>query len=116
MLVFPEGTRSTARSMRKLKRGAIEAAIRAEVRRRIGGDEQRIHSIETRYGALSYKHLLLPVWLLAYKFGDKTYQVAVNAATGEVQGERPWSVWKIAAAVLGGLALGGLIYWLVSGQ
>lgn len=31
MLVFPEGTRSTARSLRKFKRGAIEAAIRAGV-------------------------------------------------------------------------------------
>jgi hypothetical protein len=27
------------------------------------------------------------------------YQVVVNARTGEVQGERPYSAWKIAALV-----------------
>jgi DNA-directed RNA polymerase subunit RPC12/RpoP len=90
----------------------IEAALRAEVRRRIGGDEQRIHDLRTGYGALSYKHLLLPVWLLAYKYHGKTYQVVVNAATGEVQGTRPYSWLKISLAVLAGLALAGGIYLL----
>lgn len=94
----------------------IDEAVRKEVQRRIGGDEQRIHSINTRYGALSYKHLLLPCWLLAYRFGDKTYQVVVNAVTGEVQGERPWSAWKIAVAVLLGLGVVGVIVAFASGR
>lgn len=83
----------------------IETALRSDVRDRIGGDEQRIHSIRTDYGAMTYKHLLLPVWILAYKYGEKTYQVVVNAATGEVQGERPYSWIKITLFVLGILAL-----------
>ncbi len=78
----------------------IAGALRDDVRRRIGGDEQRIHSVETQYGALTYKHLLLPVWLLAYRYRERLYQVIVNAATGEVQGERPWSWVKITLAVL----------------
>lgn len=77
----------------------IREELDAEVRRRIGGDTQRVHRIDTAYSALKYKHLLLPVWILAYRFRDKPYQIVVNACTGEVQGERPYSWVKIALAV-----------------
>ena len=75
---------------------------------------QRIHSIDTRHDAVTYKHLLLPVWMLAYRYAKKSYQVVVNAGTGEVQGDRPWSWIKITLAVLAGIAgLSGiaLIYY-----
>ena len=85
----------------------MEAVIRSEARGEIGGDTQRIHSISTTYGALTFKHLLLPVWLLSYRYGaDKIYQVVVNAATGEVQGERPYSWVKIASTILLVVAIG----------
>jgi hypothetical protein len=76
-------------------KGRIEAAIEAEVRQRIGGDVQQVDSIHTNFGAITFKHLLLPTWLLAYRYHGKTYQVMINAATGEVQGERPYSWIKI---------------------
>jgi DNA-directed RNA polymerase subunit RPC12/RpoP len=93
-------------------RRAMEAAIEAEVRRRIGGDVQRVESIRTGWAALTYKHLLLPVWLLAYRYQGKSYRVAVNACTGEVHGERPWSPWKIGAAVVLGLIAAGVVAYL----
>lgn len=84
----------------------MERILEQIAREHIGGDTQRLHSVQTSYGALSYKHLLLPVWMLAYKYGEKSYQVVVNAATGEVQGERPYSWIKITLFVL---LIGGLI-------
>lgn len=78
-------------------RRRIDEAIRADVRRRIGGDKQRIHVLKTRMDALTFKHLLLPVWMLAYRWHDRPYRVFVNAATGEVQGERPYSWVKITS-------------------
>lgn len=78
----------------------MEDAIAAETRRRIGGDEQRIHSLDSHFSAITFKHLLLPTWLMAYRFQDKAYQVMVNATTGEVQGERPYSWVKITFAIL----------------
>jgi hypothetical protein len=74
--------------------------IDGDVRQDIGGDEQMVSSIDTRYDAVTFKHPLLPVYLGAYRFKDKAFQVMVNARTGEVQGERPWSAWKIAFLVL----------------
>lgn len=91
-------------------RSIMEAALRQETKRLIGGDEQRISSLRTQYNAVTYKHLLLPVWLLSYQYHNKNYQVVINAQTGEVQGERPWSFWKIALAILAGLAVvGGIV-------
>ena len=89
----------------------IDAGIASDVRGLIGGDEQRITEIKTRYDAITFKHLLLPVWLLAYRYNDKSFQVIVNAVTGEVQGERPYSFWKITLTVLSVLAVVGLFVY-----
>jgi DNA-directed RNA polymerase subunit RPC12/RpoP len=78
----------------------MEGPIRASICRDIGGDEQQIHSMNIRIDSASFKHLLLPVWLGAYRFKEKLYQIAVNARTGEVSGERPYSAAKIALLVL----------------
>lgn len=66
----------------------------------IGGDEQRVHQASTRYSDLTFKHLLLPLWLSAYRYSGKVYQFMVNARTGEVQGQRPYSAAKITLAVI----------------
>lgn len=68
--------------------------------RQIGGDEQRVTSLETEYSDVGFRHLLLPVWIGAYRFQNKVYQVVVNADTGEVQGDRPYSAIKIALLVI----------------
>jgi len=85
--------------------------IRQDIRRDIGGDEQRISSMDTRIWDVTFKHCLLPVWIAAYKYRDKTYRFVVNGQTGKVQGERPYSALKIAIAVILGLIVAaGLIY------
>lgn len=94
----------------------MDDAIEIDVRQRIGGDQQRVHSINTRTDAMTFKHLLLPVWLLAYRFHDQPYRVFVNAATGEVQGERPYSWVKILFAVLGLAALSLVISYFAAGR
>jgi len=91
----------------------IEREIRALVKRDIGGDEQRINALNTTLSALTFKHVLLPVWLAAYKYQGKSYRFVVNGQTGKVKGERPWSKIKIALAVLAGIVVvvaGVLIY------
>jgi predicted RNA-binding Zn-ribbon protein involved in translation (DUF1610 family) len=70
------------------------------VRQDIGGDVQEIHSLETEYREITFKHILLPVWINTYRYGNRRYSFLVNAPTGEVQGDRPWSVIKIALFVL----------------
>jgi DNA-directed RNA polymerase subunit RPC12/RpoP len=87
----------------------MSAAIQNSIRQDIGGDEQQIHSTQTRYGSITFKHILLPVWLSAYRFRDKVYRILINARTGETQGERPFSAWKIAGAAMIALVILGTL-------
>jgi ribosomal protein S27E len=80
-------------------KGVMADTILLDVRQDIGGDEQRVSEVKTAYSAITYKCVLLPVWVSAYRFRDKVYQVMVNARTGEVQGDRPYSPWKIAGLI-----------------
>ena len=84
--------------------------IRNLVKRNIGGDQQRIMSLNTNYKEINFKHLLLPVYVSAYKYKNKLYRFLVNGRTGEVQGERPYSWIKISLTVLLVLTLVGAIY------
>ena len=81
--------------------------IEGDVRRDIGGDEQQISGIDTRHSDETFKHILLPIWTAAYKYNGKSYRFVVNGQTGEVQGERPYSWWKIGFAVLAVVVVAG---------
>lgn len=94
----------------------MAAVITQDVRRDIGGDEQRIDHINTRYWDETFKHILLPVWMAAYKYNGKSYRFLVNGQTGEVQGERPWSAWKIAFAVLAVAIVVGIAVYIKQTQ
>ncbi len=90
-------------------KAAMDAQIRRDACRDIGGDEQRVRAVDTEYENRTFKHLLLPVWLCSYRFQNKRFQIAINARTGEVLGDRPYSAFKIALAVLAAvLVLGGV--------
>jgi hypothetical protein len=78
----------------------MDEVIRKDVKRQIGGDHQRIDSLQTRHSGVTYKHVLLPLWICSYRFRDRVFRFLVNARTGEVQGQRPWSWVKIGLAAL----------------
>ncbi|WP_299687988.1 primosomal protein N' (replication factor Y) - superfamily II helicase [uncultured Tateyamaria sp.] len=95
-------------------RGYMDRIIARDIKFDIGGDRQRIHSVDTKLGKITFKHVLLPVWLAAYKYRGETYRFVVNGRTGRVQGERPWSAWKIAVAVIIGLIVAAGIGFAVA--
>jgi LSD1 subclass zinc finger protein len=89
----------------------MDEKIRSSVNSDIGGDAQQITTLSTDYNDIKFKHVLLPLWISAYKFNDKVYRFTVNARTGEVQGERPYSAIKIALFVISIIAvIVGAIY------
>lgn len=89
----------------QIARNQMASVIAADARRDIGGDVQRIDWIDTRHTNETFKHIMLPIWTAAYRYGGKSYRFVVNGQSGRVQGERPWSLWKIAFAVLLALLL-----------
>ena len=74
--------------------------IMFDIQQDIGGDRQRIHQAKTQYTGATFKQILVPVWLSAYRYKGKVYQFIINGRTGAVAGGRPYSVIKIVMAVL----------------
>lgn len=68
--------------------------------------------MNTDYADERFKHLLLPIWMAAYRYRGKSYRFIVNGQTGRVQGERPWSWPKIAGALLAGLVILALAFYI----
>jgi DNA-directed RNA polymerase subunit RPC12/RpoP len=95
-------------------RGYMDAIILRDVKFDIGGDRQQVASVNTQISNVTFKHVLLPVWMAAYKYRGTTYRFVVNGRSGRVQGERPWSAWKIAFAVIAGALIAGAIGYLAS--
>lgn len=87
---------------------SIDNDIRSGVIRKINADEVRNLRINTFYDKVKFKHILLPVWISAYKYKNKLYRYMVNGQTGEVQGQAPVSFWKVALAVILGAAVIGI--------
>ena len=83
-----------------IARETIDDQIASAIRSDIGGDHQRIHQVNTRYSDIKFKHVLLPVWVSAYRYRDKPFRFIINGQTGEVSGQSPKSAWKIAFLVL----------------
>ncbi|MEM9394228.1 MAG: TFIIB-type zinc finger domain-containing protein [Pseudomonadota bacterium] len=97
-------------------RAHMDRVIARDVRMDIGGDRQRIDAIETRVSDVTFKHILLPVWVAAYRYGGKSYRFVVNGQDGKVAGERPFSAIKIALAVIAAMIVGAAIAYLAGQQ
>jgi DNA-directed RNA polymerase subunit RPC12/RpoP len=82
----------------------------------------RNFSMTGDFGEETWRYILLPVYLTAYRFENKVYQVMANGQTAVVAGQKPvawWKVWlAIAALLLPGLVLGlvGLVALLADGM
>lgn len=83
-----------------LAEGRMQPRIRSACEIDIGGDEQRVHSMAIEHDNVTFKQLLLPIWISAFRYDGEVYRYLVNARTGEVSGERPYSMIKIVLFVL----------------
>ncbi len=88
--------------------------IKVTIRRDIGGDHQRIDSMSPRFSGITFKHILLPVWISTFRYRGTLYRFLVNARTGQVSGQRPYSAWKITMLVLAILIAVGAIVLVAS--
>ena len=92
----------------------MDRMILRDIRFDIGGDRQRIDHVDTDISGITFKHVLLPIWVAAYKYRGRTYRFVVNGRTGVVRGERPFSIIKIAAAVIAGLLVAAVLGYLIA--
>ena len=75
------------------------------VRRQWHADRTDSVRFSTLYNNITYKYLLVPVWISSFKYKDKIYQFAVNGQTGKVGGKAPVSAWRVILAILIGIGI-----------
>ncbi len=92
---------------------AVEGAIRHAIRADIGGDRQIISSIDRNFYGVEQTLVYLPLYWGNVEYKGKFYDFFVNAQTGEVIGERPYSWVKITLAVIGGVAFVLIVIFLL---
>lgn len=66
----------------------------------IPGDTYRSLNVSADYQSRTFKHVLVPVWLVSYTYGSKNFQVLANGYTGTLAGEYPKSWVKIFFAIM----------------
>jgi hypothetical protein len=78
----------------------IVASQRQRCASDVPGDTYDSLTVQNAFTAITFKHLLLPIWIGAYRHDNVPYQFMVNGQTGEVVGKAPWSFLKIFAIPL----------------
>jgi hypothetical protein len=66
----------------------------------VPGDTHRNLEVNSDYSGQTFKHILVPVWLLSYSYGARKFKVVINGSTGAIAGDYPKSWVKIALAAL----------------
>jgi hypothetical protein len=97
----------------KVADGIMDRYIEGECAKQIPGDTYRNLRVNTHKHGITFKHILLPIWIAAYIFNNKSYQVIVNGQTGKISGEKPLSWFKIilTIAIVVGLCVGGYLLY-----
>ncbi len=91
--------------------GQLEQSIRDKVQLEHHADKVRNVQMDTDFSNVTYKYLLLPVWMSSYKYKEKIYHFMVNGQTGKVAGKTPVSIPKVILTVLFVLAVLALVYY-----
>jgi hypothetical protein len=94
----------------------MDAKLRELCAAQIPGDTHRGLQVEADYSGQTFKHVLLPIWLLTYQYGSTTFRVVANGVTGAIGGKYPKSWTKIALLVLVVLIVALIIFYFAEGQ
>ena len=92
-------------------KGIMDERLRKLILEQNGCDVIGYLNVSTVHNDVTFKYVLLPLYLLNYRYKKKNYKVAVNGNTGRVVGKTPVSFWRVLIAVILGIGVvAGLLY------
>lgn len=92
----------------------MDAELRRLILSQYTHDKVDFLDVSTSHADVTYKYVMLPVYVGNYKFKKKSYSFYVNGHTGKVAGKSPVSPLKVTiVSVLSAVAL-GVIIWLLN--
>lgn len=89
----------------KIAKTEMANDLSSEIKRNLPGDTYDSYSQSLGYSHETFKHILLPVYMSAYEYNSKVFNVLINGQTGEVQGSAPVSPVKVAGLVFLGIII-----------
>jgi len=99
------------RKASELNRADMERQVRELCSAEVPGDTQRNLQVDARYQGRTFKHVLMPIWLVSYTYGSRRFQIVANGYTGKIAGQHPYSWIKIFFAVVAALIVVGLFLY-----
>jgi len=94
-------------------REQMDAAMYNLCERQVPGDTHRDLRMNAQYADRTFKHILVPVWLVTYTFGARTFQTLVNGYTGAVAGDRPVSWVKVFFYIILPILLAAVVFLII---
>ena len=92
-------------------KGVIDKELRNRILSQYSYDRVSYLNVSTRHERVTYKYVMLPVYVGNYNYKKKLFNFYVNGESGRTWGKYPKSVPKILSLVLLGAALVGLAVW-----
>lgn len=89
----------------------IKSGVSDKIRVEHHADHVRNVRVQCDYANITYKYLLLPVWIANYKYKEKIYQFMVNGQTGKVYGKSPVSAIKVILTIVVALIVLYALYY-----
>jgi len=78
----------------------MHAQLRQMCADQVPGDTYQNLQIAPSWSGRTFKHVLVPVYVMTYNYGRQSYQVVVNASNGRMGGTYPVSWVKVALIIV----------------
>lgn len=107
------GLKSAWEKAKEFIKTKLRSAIGSKIKNEKSADSVRNLVMDTAFMGVTYKYLMLPVWISSFKYNGKVYQFYVNGQTGKVGGNAPISPYKVAIAVFA-VIIAVIILWSIT--
>lgn len=101
---YSVGLRAAWEKAKEFIASKLRRNVESHIRRRHHADRVDSLVLNTKHRNVTYKYLLLPIWMSTFTYKGKIYHFMVNGRTGKVSGKYPISPLRVAIAVILGLA------------
>lgn len=92
-----------------LMKSKLTSGVSSKIRSQYNADRVENVVLKTSYSNITFKYLLLPVWMSSFNYNGKQYNFMVNGQNGKVSGHAPISALRVAIAIAIVVAVIGLI-------
>lgn len=104
------------RKASELNRADMDQQVYQLCSQQVPGDTQRNLQVNAAYQGRTFKHVLMPVWLVSYTYGSRRFQIVANGYTGKIAGKHPYSWVKIFFAVLAAIAAAIVVFYFIDSK